>query len=110
MLGRWPPSRRYPRQIAGRNRRLYRQSTALDRRSTAALKARVMFKRAGAAGGSWALAPVSAAVAETVDRGFDWGSAAVGAGVGAAISLLLVALAVVARSRGAGSHRRGGNP
>ena len=56
------------------------------------------------------LAPIVAAVAETLDRGFDWGSAAVGAGVGAAIALLLVALAAAVRSRGTGSHHGGGTP
>ena len=54
------------------------------------------------------LAPIVAAVEETLDRGFDWGSAAVGAGVGAAIVLLLVAFAGAARSRG--SHHGGGTP
>jgi len=66
-----------------------------------------MSNRASAASAIWPLA----AVAETVDRGFDWGSAAVGAGVGTAITLLFVALAAVVRSiRGAGSHHRGGHP
>ncbi len=69
-----------------------------------------MFNRASAAAGIWSLAPVGAAVAETVDRRFDWGSAAVGAGVGAAIVLLLVALTAVVRSRGTGSHHGGGSP
>ncbi len=50
------------------------------------------------------------AVAETLDRGFDWGSAAVGAGAGAAIALLLVAAGAAVRSRDAGSRRRGGSP
>jgi len=65
-----------------------------------------MFNRASAAGPLWGLAPVGAAVAETVDRGFDWGSAAVGAGVGAAISLLLIALGAAVRGRRAGSSSR----
>jgi hypothetical protein len=69
-----------------------------------------MFNRARAAGGIWSLAPIGAAVTETVDRGFDWGSAAVGAGVGAAITLLLVAFGAVVRSRGTGAHHQGGNP
>jgi hypothetical protein len=67
-----------------------------------------MFIRASAAGPIWSLAPFGAPVAETVDRGFDWGSAAVGAGVGAALSLLLTALAAALRSRRTGSHHRGG--
>ena len=50
-----------------------------------------------------------AAIAETVDRGFDWGSAAVGVGVGAAIVLVIVALATASRGRGNGSRPRGGN-
>ena len=69
-----------------------------------------MSNRASAAGESWSLVPMGAAVAKTVDRGFDWGSAATGAGVGAAIVLLLVALGAVVRGRGRGSHHRGGNP
>jgi len=49
----------------------------------------------------WSLAAVAAAVvAETVDREFDWGSAAIGAGVGAACSLLLVAFGAAIRHRG----------
>jgi hypothetical protein len=87
-----------------------RCSTALDRRSTTALNVGGMSNRARAAHGIWGLAPVSAAVAETVDRGFDWGSAAVGVGAGAAITLLLVALAVVLRGRRTGSHHGGGSP
>ena len=63
-----------------------------------------MFDRAGAA-----LAPVCGAVVETVDRGFDWGSAAVGAGVGAGISLLLIALGAAVRARRTGSHHGGGS-
>jgi len=51
-----------------------------------------------------------AAIAETVDRGFDWGSAAIGVGAGAAIVLLIVALVTALRGRGDGSHPRGGNP
>ena len=62
-----------------------------------------MFNRASAAGRIWGLAPLGAAVAETVDRGFDWGSAAVGAGVGCGISLLLVAVAAAVRDRRTGS-------
>lgn len=69
-----------------------------------------MSNRARAAGGIWSLAPMGAAVAKTVDRGFDCASAAVGAGVGAATTLLLIALGAVALSRGAGSHHRGGSP
>jgi len=68
-----------------------------------------MSNRARAAGGIWSLASIGAAVAETVDRGFDWGSAAVGAGVGAATTLLLIALGAVALSRSTGSHQRGGS-
>ena len=90
-------------------RGLYRQSTALDRRSTAGLKPDAMFNRAGAARPISGLAPVGAAVAESVDRGFDWGSAAVGAGVGAAISLLLLALGAALRGRRTGSHHGGGS-
>jgi hypothetical protein len=67
-----------------------------------------MSNRAGASGGTWGLAPIVGAVAETVDRGFDWGSAAVGAGVGAGASLLLLALGAAVRGRRAGSHHRGG--
>jgi hypothetical protein len=50
-----------------------------------------------------------AAIAETVDRGFDWGSAAIGVGAGAAVVLLILALATALRGRGNGSHPRGGN-
>lgn len=64
-----------------------------------------MTNRAGATGMS-----SLAAVAETIDRGFDWGSAAVGVGAGAAIVLLIVALATALRGRGNGSHSRGGKP
>ena len=55
--------------------------------------------------GIWSLG----AIAETIDRGFDWGSAAIGGGFGAAIVLLLAALIAVVRSRGTGSRPRGGN-
>jgi hypothetical protein len=89
-----------------RRRPLYRQSTALYRRSTAGLNTRAMFNRASAAGRIWSLPPIGAAVAETLDRGFDWGSAAVGAGVGAATSLLLVAFGAAIRGRRTGSHQR----
>ena len=51
-----------------------------------------------------------AAIAETVDRGFDWGSAAIGVGAGAAIVLLIVVLVLALRGRGNGSRLRGGNP
>jgi hypothetical protein len=85
-------------------------STTLDRRSTAALEGGAMFNRASAAGWIWDLAPLGAAVAETVDQGFDWGSAAVGAGVGAASTLLLIGLGAAVRSHSTGSHHRGGNP
>jgi len=64
-----------------------------------------MINRAGATG-SWSLA----AIAKTIDRGFDWGSAAIGVGAGAAIVLVIVALATAARGRGNGSRPRGGNP
>jgi hypothetical protein len=90
--------------------RLDRSSTALDRRSTTALEARAMLNRANAADCIWELAPLGAAVAKTVDRGFDWGSAAVGAGVGAASTLLLIGLGAAVRSRSTGSHHRGGTP
>ena len=54
--------------------------------------------------------PAGPVVAETVERGFDWGSAALGAGSGAAAALLLVALACLLRSaRRAGPHHRGGS-
>jgi hypothetical protein len=69
-----------------------------------------MSNRARAGGGIWSLTSIGAAVAETVDRGFDWGSAAVGAGVGTATTLLLIALSAVALSRRTGSHHRGGSP
>jgi hypothetical protein len=92
--------------------RLYRRSTALDRRSTAAREGGAMFNRAraSAAGRIWGLTPLGAAVSETVERGFDWGSAAVGAGVGAAGTLLLIGLGAAVRGRGTGSHHRGGHP
>ena len=64
-----------------------------------------MINRAGATGIS-----SLAAIAETVDRGFDWGSAAIGVGAGAAVVLLILALVTAVRSRGNGSHPRGGNP
>jgi hypothetical protein len=103
-------ARRYPWPLDGRNPPLDQGSTTLDRRSTTALEGRAMSNRASAAGGTWSLAPLGAAVTETVDRGFDWGSAAVGAGVGVAITLLLVALGAAARSRGTDSHHPGGEP
>jgi hypothetical protein len=89
---------------------LDRRSTTLDRRSTAALERAAMFNRASAARRIWDLAPLGGAVAETVDRGFDWGSAAVGAGMGAASTLLLIGLGAAVRSRGTGSHQGGGSP
>jgi hypothetical protein len=53
--------------------------------------------------------PVAAVVAETVDRGFDWGSAAIGAGSGAALTLLLLAFGAGLRSpRRTGTRHRGG--
>ena len=55
-----------------------------------------------AASPAWSTGPTAAAAAEIVDRGFDWGSAAVGAGTGAAVTLLLVALVSVLRGRRAG--------
>ena len=64
----------------------------------------MLFNRAGAVG----LPSIGAAVAETVDRGFDWGSAAAGAGVGAATSLLLVAFGLAMRGRRTGSRQRRG--
>jgi len=42
---------------------------------------------------------VAAVVAESVDRGFDWGSAAIGAGAGSALTLLLIALVVAVDAR-----------
>ena len=90
--------------------RLYQNSTTVDRCSTAALKAGAMSNRAHATGGIWILAPMGAAVAKTVDRGFDWGSAAVGAGLGAATTLLLIALGAVTLSRRTGPDHRGGSP
>jgi len=51
-----------------------------------------------------------AAIAKTVDRGFDWGSAAIGVGAGAAVVLLILAVAIALRGRRTGSHPRGGNP
>jgi hypothetical protein len=90
--------------------RLDRRSTALYRRSTAAPEGADMFNRASAAGRIWGLLPLAAAIAETVDRGFDWGSAAVGAGVGAASTLLLIGLGAAVRSRSTGSHHGGGSP
>jgi hypothetical protein len=69
-----------------------------------------MSNRARAADSISSLAPFGAAVTKTVDRGFDWGSAAVGAGAGVAITLLLVALGAALRSRGTGSHHPGGEP
>ena len=68
-----------------------------------------MFNRARVAERSWSLVPAADVVAETVDRGFDWGSAAVGAGAGAAVTLLLLALGASVRSALRGpSHHRGG--
>lgn len=64
-----------------------------------------MINRAGAT-----TIPGLGASAETLDRGFDWGSAAIGVGAGAAIVLLLLALAFALRGRGNGSRPRGGNP
>ena len=53
--------------------------------------------------------PAGTVTAETVAHGFDWGSAAVGAGAGAAVTLLLLALVAALRSaHRAGSHHRGG--
>jgi hypothetical protein len=68
-----------------------------------------MFNQARVAEPSWSVAPAVAVVTETVDRGFDWGSAAVGAGAGAALTLLLLALGASVRSalRGAAHHRGG---
>ena len=67
-----------------------------------------MFNRASA---PWIsqFAPMGDAVAETIDRGFDWGSAVAGAGVGAGSVLLLVAVAITARGRRTGSRHRGGS-
>ena len=80
---------------------VYRDSTGLDRRSTRARKGAGMSERdqAGRWSWSWSLPPLGA-VTESLDRGFDWGSAAVGAGAGAAVILLLVAAAAIVRSRG----------
>jgi hypothetical protein len=64
-----------------------------------------MINRAGAT-----LISSLAAVAKTIDRGFDWGSAAIGVGVGAAIVLLILAFGTARRGRGNGSHPRGGDP
>ena len=50
-----------------------------------------------------------AAVAETIDRGFDWGSAAIGVGAGVAVVLLIFALVTALRGHGNGSHSRGGS-
>jgi len=85
--------------------RICRTSTELDRRSTAALHRRSVTKRAGVTS-VWSLG----AIAETVDRGFDWGSAAIGVGAGAAIVLLIVAVAAASRGRGTGSRPGGGTP
>ena len=65
-----------------------------------------MFKRVGA--DDWIWQPALGAAVETVDRGFDWGSAVAGAGVGAGCILLLIALAAAWRARSSGSHHRGG--
>src|SRR5215217_5392513 len=100
----WSPWRDHNRRGSTAPAQLYQSSTTLDRCSTAARKACAMSNRARAAGGIWSLASIGAAVVETVDRGFDWGSAAVGAGVGAATTLLLIAL-----GRSTGSHQRGGS-
>jgi hypothetical protein len=68
-----------------------------------------MFNRARVAERNWSVAPAAAVVTETVDRGFDWGSAAVGAGAGAALTFLLLALGASVRSALRGpSHQRGG--
>ena len=69
-----------------------------------------MFIRAHVAERIAPAVPAGTVVAETVDRGFDWGSAALGAGSGAAAALLLVALGCLLRSaRRTGSHHRGGS-
>ena len=84
----------------------YRRSTGLYRASTAQAQGGGMFNQARAVG--WLAAPAGAVTAETVDRGFDWGSAAVGAGAGAALTLLLLALGAAVRSvLRAGSRHRG---
>lgn len=68
-----------------------------------------MFNRARVAERITTAVPAGTVVAETVERGFDWGSAALGAGSGAALALLLVALGCLLRSaRRSGSHHRGG--
>jgi hypothetical protein len=41
----------------------------------------------------------AAVVAESVDRGFDWGSAAIGAGAGSALTLVLIALVIAVENR-----------
>ena len=69
-----------------------------------------MFKQARVVAPIAGAVPSATVVAETVDRGFDWGSAALGAGSGAALALLLVALVCLLRSaRRTGSHQRGGS-
>ena len=69
-----------------------------------------MFKQARVVERIGRVVPTGTVVAETVDRGFDWGSAALGAGSGAALALLLVALVWLLRSaRRTGSHQRGGS-
>jgi hypothetical protein len=85
--------------------RIYRASTQLDRRSTPGPEAGAMVNRAGAT-----VMSSLAAIAETVDRGFDWGSAAIGLGAGAGLVLLIVAVAAALRGRSNGSYTRGGNP
>lgn len=53
--------------------------------------------------------PGADVVAETVERSFDRGSTAVGAGTGAAVTLLLLALAITPRSaRRLGSNHKEG--
>lgn len=86
---------------------IYRRSTPLDLGSTRGREGAGMSARDRVARSTLRLAPLGV-VAETVDRGFDWGSAAVGAGTGAAATLLIVAVATVARSRGVGAQQRGG--
>jgi hypothetical protein len=93
--------RPYPRPPDRSNTTIYRSSTALYRASTAAGEGARMFNPARLV--------AAAVVSETVDRGFDWGSAAVGAGAGAALTLLLLALAASVRSaRRRAAHYRGG--
>jgi hypothetical protein len=66
-----------------------------------------MFKRAGAIR-IWSLAPMDAAVPETIDRGFDWGSTAVARTVEGSDRTAARRTGAGLRNRRTGSAHRGG--